>query len=259
MAKKRASLREELKTLCLKRGAAVFGIASVEDVDSLPQIKISSMMRYLTGTDSSRTVNPSKAMPGAKSVVVFGIRSWDDWCELGVRKGPGDYEWPGYLPLYLIRRDAAQFLRDKGFRVVYPYEQSAPNSYKRVFRLAGIGAFGKNSLIISPDYGPWLRFGYFLTDAELEPDEPFEEDLCGDCDRCITACPAGALRPYVVDAEKCLVGVHIRPRIKKSSRALLDKYEPQLTPATHVMCRRCQIVCPYTSAERGRNVISDRC
>jgi len=250
------ALRSELKRLCVRRGAAVFGVASVSDVDLLPRLRISPMMRYLTGTRCLYTVKPSEAMPEAESVVVFGIRSWDDWCELGVRKGPRDYDWPGYFPLYWIRRDAAQFLRDRGFRVVYPYEAKAPNSFKRVIRLAGIGAFGKNSLIISPKHGPWLRFGWFLTDAQLEPDEPFEEDLCGDCDRCVRACPAGALKPYVVDPEKCLVGAHIRPRVSGAVRELLERYEPQLTPVTHVMCTRCQMVCPYTSAQRRKNVIS---
>jgi ferredoxin len=258
MTANRDSLKEKLKRTCMRKGAVVFGVASVEDVEALPRIRMAPAVRSLMGTKLLYTKGPAAAMPDARSVVVFGIPSTDDWCELGVRGERGEFQWPGYFPLSWIRRDVAQFLREEGYEAVFPYETSAPNSYKRVLSLAGIGSFGKNSLIISPKYGPWLRFSYLLTDAPLEPDEPFEEDLCGDCDLCVEACPVDALKPYVVDADRCLVNVHMRPRVPKAMRTALDEYEPQLTPATHVMCTRCQIVCPYTSARRRKNVIS-RC
>ncbi len=255
MSEERRDLKSRLREVCLKKGAVVFGVASVADVDSLPRVRIGPAMKSLLGTKLNYTKKPSEAMPDAKSVVVFGILSTDDSCELGIRLEDGEYDWPGYYPLNWIRRDAARVLEKEGYRVVYPYEASSPDSYKRVFRLAGIGAFGKNALIISPKYGPWLRFNYLLTNAELEPDEPFEKDLCKDCSLCVKACPVGALKPYVVDPERCLVGVHIRSTIPKRLRPVLDRHEPQLTPVTHVMCTRCQIVCPYTSASRRKNVI----
>jgi epoxyqueuosine reductase len=255
MPEKLVDLKSKLREVCLKKGAVVFGIASVHDVDSLPRVKIGPTMKFLYDTKLNYTKRPSEAMPDAKSVVVFAILSTDDSSELGVRQEDGGFEWPGYYPLDWIAQSATRFLEKEGYRVVYPYAVSAPNSYKRVLRLAGIGAFGKNSLIITPKYGPWLRFGYFLTDAELEPDNPFEGDLCKSCNRCVEACPVGALKPYVVDPERCLVGVHTRAHVSKRLKQVLDKYEPQLTPRTHVMCTRCQLVCPYTSALRRRNVV----
>lgn len=256
MSEKRRDLKSRLRDVCLKKGAVVFGVASACDVDSFPRVKIGPTMKLLLGTKLSYTRKPSEAMPDAKSVVVFGIQSTDDSYELGVRMEDGEYDWPGYYPLNWIRRDVARVLEEEGYEVRFPYESSAPDSYKRIFRLAGIGAFGKNALIISPKYGPWLRFSYLLTNAELRPDEPFEEDLCNSCTDCLKACPVDALRPYVVDPQLCLVGAHIRSSIPKRVRPVLDRYEPQLTPVTHVMCTRCQIVCPYTSALRRRNVVS---
>jgi epoxyqueuosine reductase QueG len=251
----RRDLKSRLRQVCFKKGAVAFGVASAADVDSLPRVRIGPTMKLLYDTKLNYTKKPSEAMPDAKSVVVFGIMSTDDSSELGVRQEGGGFEWPGYYPLDWIASSATRLLEKEGYRVVYPYAVSAPNSYKRIIRLAGIGAFGKNALIITPDHGPWLRFGYFLTDAVLEPDKPSDEDLCRDCDLCIEACPVGALKPYVVDPERCLVGVHTRTPIPKRLRPVLDQYEPQLTPVTHVMCTRCQIVCPYTSARRRRNVV----
>jgi epoxyqueuosine reductase len=248
-------LKSRLRQLCLKKGAVVFGVASAAEVDSLPRVKIGPMMKWLYDTELDETKKPTEAMPDAKSVVLFGIPSTDDSHELAVVSENGDIDYPGYHPLNWIRRDAAGLLEEEGYRVVYPYESSSPGSYKRVLRLAGVGAFGKNSLIITPEHGPWLRFSYLLTDAELEPDKPFEEDLCKDCSICIEACPVDALTPYIVDAERCLVGVHLRTPFPKDFQDVLDQYEPQLTPATHVMCTRCQLVCPYTSASRRRNVV----
>ncbi len=259
MPESRRDLKSGLRQVCFKKGAVAFGVASAAAVNSLPMVRIGPTMKLLYDTKLSYTKKPSDAMPDAKSVVVFGILSTDDSCELGVRsEAEGEamgYNWPGYYPLDWVESGAKRLLEGEGYRAVYPYAVSAPNSYKRVFRLAGIGAFGKNALIISPKHGPWLRFSYLLTDAELEPDKPFEEDLCGDCIRCVKACPVGALKPYVVNPERCLVGVHCRTPIPKRLRPVLAQYEPQLTPATHVMCTRCQIVCPYTSARRRRNVV----
>jgi epoxyqueuosine reductase QueG len=255
MPKDLRDLKSRLRRACFKKGAVAFGVASASEVDALPRVRIGPTMKLLYDTKLNYTKKPSEAMPDAKSVVVFALMSTDDSSELGVHQEGGGFEWPGYYPLNWIASSAIRLLEKEGYRVVYPYAVSAPNSYKRIIRLAGIGAFGKNALIITPDHGPWLRFGYFLTNAELEPDEPSDEDLCRNCNLCIEACPVGALKPYVVDPERCLVGVHARTPIPKRLRSVLDQYEPQLTPMTHVMCTRCQIVCPYTSDRRRRNVV----
>jgi epoxyqueuosine reductase len=69
---------------------------------------------------------------------------------------------------------------------------------------AGIGWWGKNTMVLAPKYGPWLLLGSVATDADLTRSEPMGRD-CGTCAACIPACPTGALTaPGKLDATLCI-------------------------------------------------------
>src|SRR5205823_12982727 len=69
---------------------------------------------------------------------------------------------------------------------------------------AGVGFYGKNSMIITRRHGSWVVLGTLVTDAEIEAMPRLELD-CGECRLCIDACPTGALdEPGVLDSTKCL-------------------------------------------------------
>ena len=69
---------------------------------------------------------------------------------------------------------------------------------------AGLGFYGKNTLLITRKHGSWVVLGTLVTDVEIEPSPPLELD-CGSCTLCIEACPTGALdEPGVVDSTRCL-------------------------------------------------------
>lgn len=249
MAKPRGNSRSDLKSrlrrASTKRGAVAFGVTSADAADALPRVKI--------GYTINRWCEPlSKRLSGAKCAVVFAIPSLDDSDELEVRRGRNNWSYPGYLTLNIIARELIQMLRAEGHRAVF-----ATNlvHHKSIASLAGLGSYGKNSLIISPKHGPWLRFGIIITSAELPVDRPFEKDLCKDCGKCISACPSGALEPYIVNPERCLVGVGGFDNPPREFVPLLKKHQPALTPMTHVMCRECQLACPYTPAERRKMVM----
>lgn len=65
--------------------------------------------------------------------------------------------------------------------------------HKTAARLAGLGGIGKSGLFISHKFGPRVRLGTLLTDLPLPADEPFNGDICGDCEVCVKLCPAMAI------------------------------------------------------------------
>lgn len=72
---------------------------------------------------------------------------------------------------------------------------------------AGLGWWGKSTMVLAPRFGPWILLGSVVTDARLQVSEPMER-TCGTCVACIPACPTGAIvGPGVIDARLCLAAI----------------------------------------------------
>jgi len=227
------NIAAEIKEVASKSGADLVGIVSTSAIDTIPGIWVGWEIQEYT----KRT---AEIMPDSKSIVVMGIHLWDDMLELAIRKGE-KWVYPGYFPLQVPVQVVTHHLEKKGYKAV-PLRSV---SFKRLAQLAGFGNFGKNALIIHPTLGPWIRFAGVLTNADLKADRPFEQDLCGDCEECVRACPVGALTPYKVDDTRCLVGVHITGKEISKYVEELERYEPSFTKNSHLMCVECQKMCKY--------------
>ena len=84
------------------------------------------------------------------------------------------------------------------------YVDTGPVLEKQIARAAGIGWQGRNSLIISQEYGSWIFLGVIITNLDLPKDEKVE-DRCGDCRLCIENCPTQAITENRnIDAAKCI-------------------------------------------------------
>jgi epoxyqueuosine reductase len=104
---------------------------------------------------------------------------------------------------------------------------------------AGIGWQGKNTNIISREFGSWFFLGELVINKKLIYDEP-AQDYCGACTACIDACPTQALKPYRLDAARCISYLTIEYR----GESIPEQYKSKLNNWIFG-CDICQDVCPW--------------
>jgi epoxyqueuosine reductase len=114
---------------------------------------------------------------------------------------------------------------------------------------AGVGFYGKNTMLITQRHGSWVVLGTLVTDVELEPTAPLALD-CGSCRLCIDACPTGALdEPGTLDATRCL------SYWTQAPVSIPEDYRARIGAQVYG-CDICQDVCPWNRGveKRRRNV-----
>ena len=118
---------------------------------------------------------------------------------------------------------------------------TAPLLERDFGKLAGLGWFGKNTMLINKRIGSWFFLAALLTDVELQPDEPHHTSHCGTCTRCLDACPTDAfVEPYVLDARKCISYLTIEQRDQPIDIELRSPMGDWIFG-----CDVCQDVCPW--------------
>ena len=104
-------------------------------------------------------------------------------------------------------------------------------SHRHAALLAGLGNFGINNALLTPEFGPRVRFASILSAAEIEPDPVLETPLCIRCRRCVKACPVHAL-----DGGEYPFGLTDKKTCAMRSEALSKRF---ISP-----CGICIKVCP---------------
>jgi len=240
------TLTEEVKKEALNAGFVVTGISDLDGLRGLPYGKIDYV---------GVLKKPEEELPKVKSVVLMGIHAWDTACNIVVdssnlhfsEKRTQTVPLESYQLYYQILRSKARpivhYLEKRGFDSVL----SLDIPLKTAAVKCGIGCQGKNTLLVTPTYGPRVRLVSVLTAAELDADEPYSRNLCKDCERCVRACPAKALEPYRLDVKRCIVYSLENPRstdVPEETRELGEKLVKRPTSNSFMDCSTCLEVCP---------------
>lgn len=209
-----------------------------------------------TYKNPARSTDPQALLPGARAILV-GARSYHrHQPPAPVGSGPvarvARYVWADDQDrLHFGLEAVADTLRGAGWRACVVSDQNHLVD-RAVAHRAGLGWYGKNANLLVPGAGSWFVLGSVVTDAPVEPVEhdgsavePVE-DGCGTCQRCIPACPTGAIvAPGVVDARRCL----------SWSLQTTGIFPPEHREALEDRiygCDECQEVCPPNRVELRR-------
>ncbi len=248
-------LKEKLRAEGLNEGFEFFGVVGAAELAKVPFPPHRSLD------------TPQGFLSEAKSVAVFGMHVWDPLFNAVITSVLPD----GAIPFddvpdsqyYIFYEElteprahrVAQVLRDAGYKAVVTHFVHV----KAAATLAGLGWIGKQTLCITPQLGPRVRWCSVVTDAVLPYDEPFTEDLCGDCMLCIESCPTKAIIPgpsqgvepgKKVDFWKCIVPQGMLAEPDEG----WQKYAKKCTKRGFTECLICHDACPIGKEEHERRL-----
>jgi epoxyqueuosine reductase len=189
-------------------------------------------------------LDPGKVLPGARTVIALGIpyrRPARERSRIASYARGRDYPY--------AHRDRMRALRTQLLTLdptieTYACVDTGPAMEKVWAERAGLGWIGKNGLLINPVLGSWLTLSVMFLDRAVDDHDRAQPNLCGDCARCLGACPTGAFpEPGVVDGRRCLAYHSIENRGSVPA-ALRPAFAGRVFG-----CDVCQDVCPYNRAE----------
>ena len=224
-------------------GIGVAGIDLNEDEKHLNEWlknKFHGSMNYMENHFDKR-LDPRKLVDGAKSVISFSLNYYPEQeIDLGFKISKYAY---GRDYHKVIKKKLKQFVEELQLEIGEingrAFVDSAPVLDKAWAKRSGLGWVGKHSNLITKKEGSFFFLCELTTDLELEPDNP-TTDHCGNCTKCIDACPTQAITaPYVVDGSKCIsyYTIELKEAIPSEMKGKWKEWV--------FGCDICQDVCPW--------------
>ncbi|MBR5728797.1 MAG: tRNA epoxyqueuosine(34) reductase QueG [Prevotella sp.] len=244
----------EIKAEAMRLGFSACGIAKAEPVDAETagafqnwlQQGGHATMQYMENYEDKR-LDPRLLMPGVKSIISVALNYTPEtpvkgFANYAIGK---DYHDIVKEKLHQLAEFITQQPEDSSLLTLHSslnyraFTDSAPVLERYWAMKAGLGFIGKNHQLIIPGMGSQFFLGELFVDIELEPDEPCQQH-CGNCRRCIDACPTGALGASF-NASRCLSYLTIE------NRGDIPEEAAQKMGETFYGCDRCQQVCPWNA------------
>ncbi len=199
-------------------------------------------MKYLETQFDKRT-NPSSIIKNLKSIIVcslhYACSTTNNFCGK-------EYK----ISRYAFGEDYHNLVKEKLRQLISIINEKEKQTESRIFvdsgpsmdkvwaKKSGLGWQGKNSCIIHPKHGSFFFIGTIYTNLSLSEDKPIE-DKCGNCRKCIDACPTQAINEdYTINATKCIS--YLNKEADAIPAIYIDKMHDWIFG-----CDICQEVCPW--------------
>lgn len=205
-------------------------------------------MTYMADHGSKR-YRPDELLPGTRRVISVRmdyLPSPDSPAETLKNKEKA------YVSRYTLGRDYHKLVRKRLAQLAKrlddaleghnhrAFVDSAPVLERALAQRAGLGWFGKNTMLIHPKAGSFFFLGEIFTSAPLPVDEPFKTEHCGSCSACLDVCPTDAFDgPHKLDARRCIsyLTIELKGSIPEELRSKMGNRV--------FGCDDCQLVCPW--------------
>ena len=244
-------LERQIKNLGLKSGFDLVGITSAEKFVRDEQVSIARVksglmdgLSWYTEDRVKKANDPGMLLEDARSIISLAV-------SYNTRENKNKNKITGKIARYAWGEDYHDVIKQRLRCFVEELKLIAGEDIKtRIFvddgpmndraaaERAGVGWFGKNTNILTQNFGSWVFLSQVITDIELAPDLPLNK-TCGSCVICIEQCPTGAIvAPYVIDNTKCIsfLTIELRDSIPRDLRHLMGDWI--------FGCDICQDVCP---------------
>jgi epoxyqueuosine reductase len=243
----------KIKQKALELGFSAVGISKADFLEKeSKQLKewldngFHGEMKYMENHFEKR-VDPGKLVQGAKSVISVLYNYFPnehqrkDTYQISKYAYGTDYH-------YVVKEKLLKLLEyintEIGEVRGRAFVDSAPVMDKVWAAKSGLGWIGKNANLITRQYGSFVFIGELIIDLTLDYSGLPQKDFCGNCTKCVDACPTGALKPYQLDARKCISYLTIEKKGEIPSE-FEGKWNDWIFG-----CDICQDVCPWNNNAR---------
>jgi len=248
------TVNAQIRSHALSLGFSHCGFARAESLESLRSFyegflegRDFSGMNYLERYTEQR-LHPELLLPGVQSVIAVLMNYYPE------EKLPEEDNF--IISKYAYGRAYQKVMKERLGKLVdflgesdpgsksLAYADSGPVLEKFWAQRCGVGWQGKHTILINETDGSFFFIGVILTTITLEPDTP-GRDRCGNCTRCIDACPTNALHnPYQLDINRCLT-FHTNINKGEIPDAVKGKFQGRIFG-----CDACQDACPFNRSPK---------
>ncbi|MGZ3939843.1 MAG: tRNA epoxyqueuosine(34) reductase QueG [Flavisolibacter sp.] len=245
-----------VKQLALQNGFDYCGVAKAvmldEDARRLEQWLHQGMhgsMKYMENYFDLR-VDPTKLVPAAKSVITL-LQNYF----------PSQQQTVNTIAKYAYGQDYHEVIKASLKKMIHELQQkigqfqgrgfvdSAPVLERSWAQRSGLGWIGRNGNLITKQTGSFFFIATLIVDVELNYDDPFAKDFCGNCNRCVESCPTDAILPdKTINGSQCISYFTIELKDEIIPEQMKGRFQNWMFG-----CDTCQDVCPWNRFSKPHN------